>query len=598
MAEWNTRRLTALLSSSAKSIFDAALRDGKQAELRAFTESIAAEFRETDRLAAELKAAREGKRPAAEDDENSRRHQLPRQSDAPAVINVRVSSDDGDNTYFKLKSTTPFIKLMNAWCQKKGLSISAVRFLFDETRLNADQTPADVMMEDGEVIYVLMEQGGGCIAAPVPATFDVHYDSPCRQLLSSPRALSAATAHDARALIVHLGGSLTGVPQVLSKPVLGAIACAALVEWLDSRFLHAKELDRSSTLDLRVTLGADELTALIGTDAAHAVVSAFDGPFDTIRLRRVAAAVVGEAQCVSFHTDFSKRTMQIALNADSEYGGGRLLFATREGFVQPPRPQGCAVIHDSSTVHGVTTLLHGVRYGLFLCDTTGMHERGANEIDLSYLAAPTIAQLDVFAKAVAFLEATSDASLLLHVEEYTRLLMTAQPAMWAAVPPTAAPPTVSGEAFALELIWRTHVLRPVAFGACAAMASQKEDRQADEAVTDRAPAGRWLGGVNLLADLRQQEGFMRGVLRHCAQFFSDAGVADAVAGAVADYRDFLCRVNDCNAAPCELVPSLLVDLVWHTHMQSPQRYAAECRRLAGCLVDHVNEDEPATGAAA
>jgi hypothetical protein len=33
-------------------------------------------------------------------------------------------------------------------------------------------------------------------------------------------------------------------------------------------------------------------------------------------------------------------------------------------------------------------------------------------------------------------------------------------------------------------------------------------------------------------------------------------------------------------------PSLLVDLVWHTHMVTPSRYASECARIAGCSVDH------------
>lgn len=70
--------------------------------------------------------------------------------------------------------------------------------------------------------------------------------------------------------------------------------------------------------------------------------------------------------------------MQVALNDEAtEYTGGRLVFATGDGFVVPPRPPGTATIHTHDTVHGVTTLRSGVRYSLFLCATVGagpMHD--------------------------------------------------------------------------------------------------------------------------------------------------------------------------------------------------------------------------------
>ena len=72
------------------------------------------------------------------------------------------------------------------------------------------------------------------------------------------------------------------------------------------------------------------LEQLIGEASLQRLRAAFDGPFDAIKLRRVAAS----GKCVAFHCDFSKRTMQVALNGDDEYDGGRLTFATADGFVQ------------------------------------------------------------------------------------------------------------------------------------------------------------------------------------------------------------------------------------------------------------------------
>ena len=57
--------------------------------------------------------------------------------------------------------------------------------------------------------------------------------------------------------------------------------------------------------------------------------------------------------------------MQLALNDDSDYEGGRLIFATEGRLIVPNRSKGTLTIHDNKIVHGVTRLESGVRYGLF-----------------------------------------------------------------------------------------------------------------------------------------------------------------------------------------------------------------------------------------
>jgi hypothetical protein len=84
--------------------------------------------------------------------------------------------------------------------------------------------------------------------------------------------------------------------------------------------------------------------------------------------------------------------MQVALNGDEEYVGGRLIYAYYKRdlsskhqkstsnsdpdknlndcdetatFFVPPRPAGSVTVHTNKVVHGVTTLHSGVRYGLF-----------------------------------------------------------------------------------------------------------------------------------------------------------------------------------------------------------------------------------------
>ena len=68
---------------------------------------------------------------------------------------------------------------------------------------------------------------------------------------------------------------------------------------------------------------------------------------------------------IDMHIDKSLQTMQVALNDDSSYEGGRLVFACGGKIVTPQRLAGCITVHDNSIAHGVTELKAGVRYGLF-----------------------------------------------------------------------------------------------------------------------------------------------------------------------------------------------------------------------------------------
>ena len=62
----------------------------------------------------------------------------------PETINLKVVTQDGNEIYFKCKMTTPLSKLMNAFCQRQGVQMNSVRFLFDGQRVNQSHTPKDV----------------------------------------------------------------------------------------------------------------------------------------------------------------------------------------------------------------------------------------------------------------------------------------------------------------------------------------------------------------------------------------------------------------------------------------------------------------------
>ena len=85
-------------------------------------------------------------------------------------------------------------------------------------------------------------------------------------------------------------------------------------------------------VDAKVVLTQSQLSILLGTAVLSTLKGRFDGTVDEIKLRRVRA----RGLCIPFHLDVdAARTMQVPLNAESEYRGGALVFVTTELFLHP-----------------------------------------------------------------------------------------------------------------------------------------------------------------------------------------------------------------------------------------------------------------------
>ena len=124
--EWNAQRLKRLLESDVERITAAAVRDGRVADAAAFAAALAESLKGGDSLS----------------------------------INVKVVDQGGDEIFFKIKRNTHLAKLMNAFCQRQGISLQGVRFMFDGERVPGNETPDECGMEDGDVIEVIIEQLG------------------------------------------------------------------------------------------------------------------------------------------------------------------------------------------------------------------------------------------------------------------------------------------------------------------------------------------------------------------------------------------------------------------------------------------------------
>ncbi|BAM79244.1 ubiquitin-like protein Smt3 [Cyanidioschyzon merolae strain 10D] len=76
-------------------------------------------------------------------------------------INLRVRDADGNEVQFRIKKHTPLRKLMDAYCTRKGVDLHSYRFLFDGNRINEDDTPEKLGMEDMDSIDAMLFQQGG-----------------------------------------------------------------------------------------------------------------------------------------------------------------------------------------------------------------------------------------------------------------------------------------------------------------------------------------------------------------------------------------------------------------------------------------------------
>ena len=52
-------------------------------------------------------------------------------------------------------------KVFNAYAKRKGVQGNALRFLLDGQRINPEQTPGDLELEDQDQIDCVLEQQGG-----------------------------------------------------------------------------------------------------------------------------------------------------------------------------------------------------------------------------------------------------------------------------------------------------------------------------------------------------------------------------------------------------------------------------------------------------
>ena len=76
-------------------------------------------------------------------------------SETPGYLTLKCQDENGEEIYFKCLHMTLLQKLMHAYCNRQGVSMNSVDFLFDDERITEDQRPGQLDMEDGGAAAIL-----------------------------------------------------------------------------------------------------------------------------------------------------------------------------------------------------------------------------------------------------------------------------------------------------------------------------------------------------------------------------------------------------------------------------------------------------------
>lgn len=76
-------------------------------------------------------------------------------------ISFFIHWQTGEETFFKIKKSTKMQKVFETYAQRKGVQVGSLRFMLDGERIDPQQTPKMLELDDQDQIDCLLEQVGG-----------------------------------------------------------------------------------------------------------------------------------------------------------------------------------------------------------------------------------------------------------------------------------------------------------------------------------------------------------------------------------------------------------------------------------------------------
>eukprot|EP00943_MAST-04B_sp_MAST-4B-sp1_P009090 g9090.t1 len=186
-------------------------------------------------------------------------------------------------------------------------------------------------------------------------TFDHHKNDTCGAELLNSFPLPSLNSHPLKKLnkIFNPFASFTKGTDALDLSL-----CKKVINYIDE--MYEKE-SRPELEDFKLDVTEKKLKHLIGSAAFSKLKALYPGEIKQIKIRRCES----HGKWIDFHHDVTNLTLQVSLNHDNEYVGGKLVYISEGKYVAPLRTAGSYTLHDDTILHGVSRLDQGIRYGLF-----------------------------------------------------------------------------------------------------------------------------------------------------------------------------------------------------------------------------------------
>ncbi|PIC13202.1 hypothetical protein B9Z55_027858 [Caenorhabditis nigoni] len=81
--------------------------------------------------------------------------------DNAEYMNITVVGQDGSRVYFRVKSGTLMAKMKKRFAERVGVSVNSLRFVLGDRRINDEDTPMTLEMEDDDIVEAYQEHLGG-----------------------------------------------------------------------------------------------------------------------------------------------------------------------------------------------------------------------------------------------------------------------------------------------------------------------------------------------------------------------------------------------------------------------------------------------------
>eukprot|EP00756_Hemistasia_phaeocysticola_P032686 Hpha_TRINITY_DN16423_c0_g4::TRINITY_DN16423_c0_g4_i1::g.161998::m.161998 len=227
-----------------------------------------------------------------------------------------------------------------------------------------------------------------------------------------PRLLSAGDLCKLSSFAEFVWSKEKGLGQVDMRMLLGDEEFSSLVNPetlsnLYSRWLKDSEVQNSDSSEesseVSTGEGADSKPA--ATDTATKRKSDVGGPAPKKQragecekeslpsagksLAKIALRITKPSDaCISFHCDgaYASRTLQLPLNSEEMYGGGEMLYLSKDEIHTVPRRPGSLSSHRRDVFHAVRAVTSGTRKALFVVDVSnGLGEGGVVSVTAEHV---------------------------------------------------------------------------------------------------------------------------------------------------------------------------------------------------------------------